>query len=132
MNRSTQYFFAFVGVGLLGLGVYGSYRLGHQAALVRQNVGSIKATPSGQAPAVDGQGVFASSCSGCHGSQAEGAVGPKLAGNVKAWSLEVFEQAVLNGKSTKGGDLQPMMPRFKTMGVGDAEINAVYTYLKTL
>lgn len=77
--------------------------------------------------AAKGQSSFAN-CIGCHGAAAEGGVGPKLAGQ---------EAAVLADKLHKykaGEQMGPMtsMMAPMAMGLSDADIDNISTYLSTL
>ena len=77
--------------------------------------------PAGDAAA--GKTAFASlPCVGCHGSNAEGNVGPKLAGFSEGW--DVFQSTVRNGKEE--------MPKFGTDVVSDQQLADVYAWLISL
>ena len=89
------------------------------------------------AASAGGPGLFAANCAGCHGAQAQGGVGPKLAGLAKNWTAPEFAHAVLDGQAPEGRALAPMMPRFKTTGFDgvpptDEQVTAILTYLKKL
>jgi mono/diheme cytochrome c family protein len=62
-------------------------------------------------------------CSGCHGANAEGAIGPKLAGTALSWDQVL--QVVRNGKG--GG----RMPAFDQSVVTDQEMADIYAWLKS-
>lgn len=77
--------------------------------------------PSGDPAA--GQQAFASqTCSGCHGENAEGKIGPKLAGTQLIW--EKFHTTVRNGQ---GG-----MPQFGPDEVSDEQLADIYPWLAGL
>jgi len=77
--------------------------------------------PAGDAAA--GKQTWATKpCIGCHGANAEGSVGPKLAGT--SLSLDKVVQTVRNGKG--GG-----MPQFNTSMVSDKELADIYAWLKS-
>jgi len=70
-----------------------------------------------------GQQAFASlTCTGCHGENAEGRIGPKLAGLQEGW--EKVQTTVRNGR---GG-----MPQFGTDEVNDKQLTDIYAWLTSL
>jgi len=82
---------------------------------------SAPAEPKGDAAA--GKTAFASlPCVGCHGENAEGSIGPKLAGFSEGW--EKFQTTVRNG--------QEEMPKFGTDVVSDQQLADVYAWLTSL
>ena len=112
------------GVGISGVGV-----LGNQTAA--------PSTGTPVAASAGGPGLFAANCAGCHGTQAQGGVGPKLAGLAKNWTAPEFAHAVLNGQAPEGRALAETMPRFKTAGFDgvpptDEQVTAILTFLKKL
>lgn len=85
----------------------------------------------------EGAALFAANCAGCHGAQAQGGVGPKLAELVKPWTVPQFSHAVLSGQAPEGRALNAMMPRFKTTGFGgvpptDMQLQAVLQFIQGL
>jgi cytochrome c551 len=79
---------------------------------------SSSTAPTGDAAA--GQTAYASlPCVGCHGENAEGGVGPKLAGLSDSW--DKFQSTVRNGKEE--------MPKFGTDVVSDQQLADVYAWL---
>jgi mono/diheme cytochrome c family protein len=81
------------------------------------------AAPSTQGDAKVGAQTWASKpCAGCHGANAEGGVGPKLAGT--SLSLDRVKNTVRNGR---GGE----MPAFSADQVSDADIANIYAWLKS-
>ena len=96
---------------------------GSQAATV---VPTNPPAAGGQAPAGNpaaGQTAFASlPCVGCHGPNAEGSRGPKLAGYVKGW--DAFSNHVRNGGK--------IMPPFGPDSVSDQTMADIYAWLITL
>lgn len=97
----------------------------------------LAAQPAGTPVTVsaDGPALFAANCAGCHGTQAQGAVGPKLA--ELPWTVSQFAQAVREGQAPAGRALAPMMPHFRTAGFDgkpptDGQLTAVLTFLKKL
>jgi mono/diheme cytochrome c family protein len=81
------------------------------------------AAPAAQGDAKAGAQAWASkSCAGCHGANAEGGVGPKLAGT--ALSQDQVKNAVRNGKGAT-------MPKFSADQVSDADIANIYAWLKS-
>lgn len=82
-----------------------------------------------------GPALFAANCAGCHGAQAQGGVGPRLAGLTFAGSQ--FFHAVLDGQAPEGRALAPMMPHFRTAGFDglpptETQMTAILTFLKRL
>jgi len=70
-----------------------------------------------------GEQIWASSpCAGCHGANAEGKIGPKLAGT--QLSLDQVKNKVHQSKSGME------MPRFAANQVSDTDIAAIYAWLK--
>jgi mono/diheme cytochrome c family protein len=61
-------------------------------------------------------------CNLCHGDQAAGRIGPKLAGT--SLSAEAVAQVVRAGQGS--------MPAYKTDKLSDADLAAVYAWLQTL
>lgn len=81
------------------------------------------AAPQTQGDAAAGaQAWVAKSCAGCHGANAEGGVGPKLAGT--ALPFDTVKNTVRNGKGAG-------MPKFAADQVSDADIANIYAWLKT-
>jgi mono/diheme cytochrome c family protein len=80
---------------------------------------SIPATPD---PAV-GQQIWAEKpCSGCHGANAGGGVGPRLAGTGLS-----FDQVLLQVRTGA-----PPMPAFSESQVSDLEVRHIYSWLRSL
>jgi mono/diheme cytochrome c family protein len=83
-------------------------------------------SPAGSAiPAshVDAKAIFSQKCSGCHGANGGGSVGPALT-NVEAKGDEHIKSYITNGSPNK------VMPAFKELGAN--EVEALVTYVKTL
>ncbi|VAW45865.1 hypothetical protein MNBD_GAMMA04-150 [hydrothermal vent metagenome] len=78
-------------------------------------------------PAVDGAKVFAS-CAGCHGSKAEGGVGPNL--NAQTAS-DVADKLTRYKAGEQIGPMSGMMTPI-AKGLSDADIKAVSEYVVTL
>lgn len=77
--------------------------------------------PKGDAAA--GQQAFATlPCVGCHGENAEGGFGPKLAGFSEGW--EKYQSAVRNGLDG--------MPKFGTDVVSDQQLADIYAWFISL
>ena len=103
----------------------------------RQSSPALVGQPAGRPVAVnaDGPALFAGNCAGCHGPQAQGAVGPKLAGI--GWTAPQFAHAVRDGQAPAGRALAPMMPHFQTTGFEgkpptDEQLTAVLNFLRKL
>ena len=82
-----------------------------------------------------GPALFAANCAGCHGAQAQGGVGPKLAGVSRHWTSAQFSHAVLDGQAPEGRPLAAMMPHFRSAGFDgsvptDAQLSAMLSVLK--
>jgi cytochrome c551 len=76
-------------------------------------------------PAVDGAKVFSTNCAGCHGSDASGGIGPRLAGTVtKTFPDERVQVQVVTLGSGR-------MPAFGSR-LSEAEIKAVVDYTRSL
>jgi mono/diheme cytochrome c family protein/uncharacterized protein YdbL (DUF1318 family) len=82
----------------------------------------IAALPSEPDPAVGQQIWQQKPCMGCHGAQAEGGIGPKLAGTI----LE-FDEVLLRVRTGKAP-----MPAFSEEQVSDLELKHIYAWLKSL
>lgn len=92
------------------IGVVSSVMVMSVAAATRQSD-----PPPGKAP-------FTRVCSGCHGPNAEGAQGPKIAG------IELEYDDFLAKVRHSGGE----MPSFSKNQISDDEVKAVFDYLKSL
>ena len=81
------------------------------------------AAPSTQGDAKAGAQVWASKpCAGCHGANAEGGAGPKLAGT--SLPFDRVKNTVRNGRGAE-------MPKFSADQVSDTDIANIYAWLKT-
>ena len=81
------------------------------------------AAPQTQGDANAGaQAWAAKGCAGCHGVNAEGDIGPKLAGT--SLPFDTVKNTVRNGKGAG-------MPKFPADQVSDADIANIYAWLKT-
>jgi mono/diheme cytochrome c family protein len=81
------------------------------------------AAPQAQGDANAGaQAWVAKPCAGCHGANAEGGAGPKLAGT--SLPFDTVKNTVRNGRG--GG-----MPKFSTDQVSDTDVANIYAWLKT-
>lgn len=123
-----------VTLALAALLSVGAYRAG---VGVSGNQNALPPVGTPVAVSTDGPGLFAANCAGCHGAQAQGGVGPKLAGLAKGWTAPQLAHAVLDGQAPEGRPLAETMPRFKTVGFGgvpptDEQITAVHAFLKGL
>ncbi|WP_293910454.1 cytochrome c [Deinococcus sp.] len=114
---------------LVGAISAGAYRAGAGLSGVNSAPGSLVAVKA------DGPALFGSNCAGCHGAQAQGGVGPRLAGLVGPWTAPQFSAAVLDGTGLGGQPLAPTMPHFRTAGFGgepitDAQLADIQAFLK--
>jgi mono/diheme cytochrome c family protein len=80
---------------------------------------SLPATPE---PAVGRQIWAEKGCSGCHGAEAQGNVGPRLAGTGLT-----FDQVLLVVRTGKG-----VMPAYSQSSISDLEVRHVYAWLRSL
>lgn len=78
--------------------------------------------PQGDAKA-GAQAWAAAACAGCHGANAEGGVGPKLAGT--ALPFDQFKNSVRNGKGAA-------MPKFSADQISDQTLTDIYAWLKSM
>jgi mono/diheme cytochrome c family protein len=78
-----------------------------------------KAGPIALGDAARGRAIFAKTCAGCHGAQAQGGIGPKLAG--AQISLAAAQTQIDNG----GGTMPPSL-------VQGAQEQDVLAYLSTI
>jgi len=76
----------------------------------------------GQKDSASGRQLFVQNCARCHGNDAKGKNGPRLAG--KALSLEEIEQTVTDGRP-------PKMPSFGKQ-LSSTEVKAVSAYVRSL
>lgn len=92
------------------------------------------ATSATAGDAASGQTVFASNCAGCHGTNAQGGIGPNLlmANGPTGWTLAGFTTTVREGRTPDGEVLNATMPRFSPAQLSDAQIADVHAYLKSL
>lgn len=133
-NREMVGFGVFVVLGTL-IGI-GAYQIGyHRISGVSGGGAEMSANTTNSAKSINGQALYASNCTGCHGAKAEGAVGPALA-TAAGWSAAEFKKAVMEGIApTK--TLSPVMPHFGTTGLDgapatDEQVNAIHEYLASL
>lgn len=111
-----------------GIGV-GSYRTG----LGMAGPQGAQMSPALAAAPVNGSQLYAASCGGCHGAQAQGGIGPALTAS-GTWSDTAFAAAVLHGKSPEGRELSVVMPRFAQTGlngepVTDEQLQAIRAFV---
>ncbi|MFC4425663.1 c-type cytochrome [Deinococcus navajonensis] len=79
-----------------------------------------------------GQTAYATNCSGCHGAEGQGGVGPSLAraDGPKAWTLDQFATTLRQGK-TPERELNNVMPRFSKAQLSDADVANIFAVIKT-
>ena len=111
-----------------GIGV-GSYRTG----LGMAGPQGAQMSPALASAPVNGSQLYAASCGGCHGAQAQGGIGPALTSSGK-WSEAEFAAAVLQGKAPEGRILSVVMPRFAEVGlngepVTDEQLRVIRVYI---
>lgn len=115
---------------LIGIG---AYQIGYHNLSGVTHGGGAEMTAAPKETPINGQSLYLGSCAACHGSKAEGAVGPGLAASL-AWTSEQFNEAVLHGKAPTR-ELSAVMPRFASAGIDGLpataeQINAIHEYLK--
>jgi mono/diheme cytochrome c family protein len=82
------------------------------------------AAPSTQGDAKAGAQAWAAApCAGCHGANAEGGAGPRLAGTSR--SFDQVKNTVRNGRG--GG-----MPKFSADQISDQTLADIYAWLKSM
>lgn len=82
-----------------------------------------------QAAMADGAGLYKSKgCAGCHGADAMGAVGPRLAGQQEKYLSEQFK-LIRDGQRASG---KAGMMAGAVKSVSDADADAIATYLAGL
>jgi mono/diheme cytochrome c family protein len=87
-----------------------------------------------------GKTLYTDNCQKCHGVNGQGGIGKKLVGDASKWEFDVFKNAVLNGLDDEGHKLKQPMPLFGKVGLTepkgkipeDADLQAIYAYIKTL
>jgi mono/diheme cytochrome c family protein len=80
------------------------------------------ALPQEPDPAIGAQLWAQKPCSGCHGAQAMGDIGPRLAGTVLQ-----FDEVLLRVRAGKGD-----MPAFSEAEISDLELRHIYAWLESL
>jgi cytochrome c553 len=106
---------------------------------------ALPATPPASEPTVEFGQHLAQVCTGCHMADFSGG---KIAGGdpawppsrnltpdptgLQAWTVDDFKQALREGKSKDGLALDPAMPVPMTKNMTDAEIEALWAYLRTV
>lgn len=85
---------------------------------------SAPANKMAAASTIDAKAIFAQKCSGCHGANGGGGMGPAL-GNVEAKGDAFIKNRITNGSPEKG------MPPFGAQ-LKPAEIDALVQYVKSL
>ncbi|MFC3835154.1 MULTISPECIES: c-type cytochrome [Deinococcus] len=80
-----------------------------------------------------GETIYASNCSGCHGADGKGVVGPSLvtADGPKAWTDAQLLTTLREGK-TPERQLSTAMPRFTAEQISDSDVTNLHAYIKTL
>ncbi|WP_412028937.1 c-type cytochrome [Deinococcus yunweiensis] len=94
-----------------------------EQAAAAQTAGDVKA----------GETIYASNCSGCHGADGKGVVGPSLvtADGPKAWTDAQLLTTLREGK-TPERELSAAMPRFTEAQISDSDVTNLHAYIKTL
>lgn len=77
----------------------------------------------------EGQNLFESTCSGCHGEEAQGGVGPKLAGKLQKWTFAGFKKTLKENVTPDKRTLKPPLMKFN---LSDQESADLLAYLKSL
>jgi mono/diheme cytochrome c family protein len=95
--------------------------------------GTGTATGTGTGSANTAAADFAKFCAACHGAKATGASAPAINGasDVSGWTDAQFLTAVRTGKDETGQTLRGM-PTFSAAQLTDAQVAAIFAYLKTL
>jgi len=115
------------------------------ALTLAQLTAPARAQPAGADRALVEQGRYlaaAGDCAACHGSTFKGGdavptpigafyasnITPDQANGIGAWSLQQFSDSLRKGRAPSG-HLYPAMPYTAYTGLGDAEVQALYSYL---
>lgn len=118
---------ASAGIGLVvmvlsGLSVFMAGTLPHGSAAAQSPTSTTQEVTSEAADTGLGAEVFAKTCSGCHGANGQGGVGPRLAGND-----DVRDRAFVERRVRDGGGI---MPAFDG-GLSDDQIEAVVDHVRS-
>lgn len=91
------------------------------------------ATASSGAPdqIANGKALFAASCAGCHGEDAQGGIGPALDQTVAGWTPAQLATTVRTGQSPQR-ELGAIMPRFSADQLTDRALTDIDAYLRSL
>lgn len=101
--------------------VIGASGDGRQNAGMNGSSGSLPARPAGDSGR--GEGLYNSSCIVCHGLQAAGGIGPRLAGNAVLSNEPAFWKVVYEGRH--------VMPPLKG-AITEQQMADIHAWLKTL
>ncbi len=83
--------------------------------------------------AAGGEKFASAGCSGCHGADAHGGVGPNLtlADGPKGWTLDQFTAVIREGRAPDR-NLSAVMPKFSPEQLSDQDIANIQAHIKTL
>jgi len=101
--------------------VIGASDAGPQNADKTGSSGSVSMRPAGDSSR--GEGLYSSSCIVCHGPQASGGIGPRLAGNPVLSNEQAFWKVVYEGRH--------VMPPLKG-AITEQQMADIQAWLKTL
>ena len=101
--------------------VNGANSDGRQHAGMNESSGNVPVRPAGDGSR--GQGLYDSSCIVCHGPQAAGGIGPRLAGNPVLSNEQAFWKVVYEGRH--------VMPPLKG-SITEQQMADIQAWLKTL
>lgn len=102
----------------IGIGASGD---GRQNADINGSSGSVSMRPAGDSGR--GEGLYNASCIVCHGPQAAGGIGPRLAGNSVLSNEQAFWKVVYEGRH--------VMPPLKG-SITEQQMADIQAWLKTL
>jgi cytochrome c550 len=81
--------------------------LGESKSTAQQKSGTTSTAKTDTASAANPEGIYKSTCIGCHGDQYQGVVGPSLKGIGSKLSVDQIKQIITHGKGNMPPNLVP-------------------------